>query len=114
MDVTPRYLTDFYTDRMDFEGAALVKRYLGKWMRLSGPLRNVSDHDDIPGHRWLGVFMQWPPGNPSVSMFFNNPRWFDRLLVLKRGDPISVLGRIQKIDRDSMVLEDCELVEPEP
>jgi hypothetical protein len=106
VDVTPEYLTAFYKDRMDFEGAASVQRYLGKWMRLSGPLRNVEEETTF-GLSWLQVTMQ--RSEPLVVMFFNDQKRFDRVKVLKRGDLISVLGRIHKVQRHGITLEDCEL-----
>ena len=110
VNVTPKDLTDFYVDRMDFEGDAAVERYLNKWMKIDGQLKNVVDRREY-SRRWLGVYLELNPQLPTVSMFFNDQKWFDRLLVLRRGDPVSVLGRIHKVQRESVVLEDCELVE---
>jgi len=45
----------------------------------------------------------------SFYMMFKKP-WIDRLAIVKRGDKLTVIGQIERIDGVSVQLENCELV----
>jgi hypothetical protein len=40
-NITPEYLADLFDGRTDLQAKGLADPYIGKWMRVSGPLGNV-------------------------------------------------------------------------
>ena len=79
-------LMDLVSNRTGLEGQLLVERFIGTWMKVSGPV------EDIDG----------------LSVLINT--WKDRLSVLKRGQNIVVVCRIDTIDHFGVGLMDCELL----
>lgn len=112
---TPEYLTGLFKDRTAIQAQKLADPYYGKWMKVSGPVGSVGS--------WTGYFVQVtfdrgdllrgymfgePP--PAVFMMFRDESVLDRLAILEPGDQITVVGSIERIDRTSVQLRDCELV----
>ena len=109
VNVPPVYLMDFYNQHAAAQADRLVAVYKGKWLALSGTVYDVSpmrarDEDA----RFVSVEL---PGalRTIVSLVFKRP-WLDRVSVLKRGDAISVLGKIGEVGRTRFILEDSELL----
>jgi hypothetical protein len=107
---SPKALSDLYRDRFGFQGDALAKHKLGKWMRYTGAIRDL---DEAAGRRWR----VWPhmvsTDDPYVVLTFS-ARWRDRLQSMKPGDRFTAVGRIESIDKTTIRLNDCELVASEP
>lgn len=88
--------------------------YLGKWMKVSGSLGNVIsttpnraqltfERAEVPitEQKWFDY--------SDFYMMFKKP-WIDRLAIAKRGDKLTVIGQIERIDGVSVQLQNCELV----
>jgi len=111
---TPEYLISIFQEHTDIQGAQLTAAYLGKWMKVSGSLGNVIS--SAPTRAQLTFERPEVPLAERASsyyidlfMMFREP-WIDRLAILKRGDRLTVIGQIQRVDRVSIQLENCELV----
>jgi len=103
VDVTPEYLMRFFEGRTDIQASMGVADYIGKWMKVSGPLGNISGSNTRP----QVTFADRSP----THMFFRKKKWVDRLLILSRGDNITVLGQITYVERGNLVLNSCELID---
>lgn len=105
LDVTTEYLTGLYTGHTDIQGARLVQPYLGKWLKVTGEVANVS-----PWRRgYASVDLE---GRLDLGLYFTDKDYVDdRLAVLRIGEPVSIVGEIEKITRTSVWLDNCELVE---
>lgn len=108
VDVTPEYLIKHFKDHMSIHAQKLVNAFIGKWMKVSGPIGNVGAFN--------GTFSQVTFSDRSiysggqVYMLFRDQGYIkDRLSVLKKGDKITVIGQITRIDHD-VQLDNCELV----
>jgi len=83
-------------------------------MKISGPLGDV-----ISSGPTLAQLTLERPEVPltertwayytDVYMMFREP-WIERLAILKRGDKVTVIGQIQRIDSTTIQLEKCEVV----
>ena len=112
--ITPKYLIGIFRDHTDIQGAKLTAGYLGKWMKVSGSLGNVIS--TTPNLAQLTFERaQLSRAGPTwfdstgFYMIFKKP-WIDRLAIVKRGDKLTVIGQIERIDSVSVQLENCELV----
>jgi hypothetical protein len=108
LDLKPVDLTDLYKSHTSAQAQGLAAVYVGKWMQVSGPLDDAAVFGNF-----VQVTFQDAPRLYSVGfiyMYFQ-PRWFDRLSVLRRGSVIPVLGRVRDIGAAEVHLEDCELVD---
>jgi hypothetical protein len=106
VDVTPEYLAGFFKDHTNIQGQRLFSPYKGKWMERSGHLGEVS-HVHLT--ELLQVSFEELVGGVTMSMFFST-RWTDHFSVMKRGDPLTVRGRIDNAGPNIVSLQDCELV----
>lgn len=110
--VTPAYLVGLFEGLTDLQAMKLTGQFVGKWMRLSGPLGNVlSNREKISQVTFLNRPSIFDPDYEHfiVYMYFDRKRWDDRLAVLPTGSPITVVGRLREFDRVTVHLEDCEL-----
>lgn len=105
VDVAPKRLVRFYEENTDLQADLLFASFKGKWMRLRGPVSDVS----AAGTEWIHVSFPEKAHEVPVRMFFNADRWRDQLILLDRGQENQVLGQISKADRLGILLDPCEL-----
>jgi hypothetical protein len=105
IDVTPDYLIGLFDQHTSIQAQRLIEPYIGKWMRVSGKLRDISDH--TYGSQ-LSFERSRLGGN--VYMWFRQPDRKDRLSVLRRGTRLTVLGQIQWVNNMEVNLDNCELI----
>lgn len=106
--ITPEYLIGLFQGHTGIQANKLTEAYVGKWLKLSGSLDQV---DSLGSDNALVIFS----GNigrslSSVKMTFSSKVWVDRLSVLRRGDNITVIGKIERLDSFDVRLSECELV----
>jgi hypothetical protein len=108
VDVTPEYLTGFFKEYTDIQAKKLAAPYIGKWMKISGPLEDVGE---FSGYACQVTFADrlFSTSKTTVFMYFKK-EWIERLSILKRNDSIAVLGKIKDVTRVSVSLDNCELV----
>jgi hypothetical protein len=105
-DITSEFLTAFFKDHTTMQAKKMVETYIGKWITASGHLRNVSELNP-----WgILVFLESETGDPDTVMTFP-PKWIGRLSVLRPGNRIDAIGKIERIDYRSVKLNDCELID---
>lgn len=109
VDTTIESLVGLFEGRLDIQAKRLIQPYIGKWTTVHGPLGDVhADNDDemvaVTFDRQDDQVVHFP----DVYLFFK-PSWGNRLAALKKGDSITVVGRITKIDTWRVTLWDCEL-----
>jgi hypothetical protein len=113
--ITPNYLLSFFEEHTGIQAAKMAKPFIGKWMRLSGRLGEVlssaPEHgaqlsfqrEDVKGEKDWSYYI-------TVYMRFDQP-WLDRLAILRRGDQVTVVGQIKRVDPLVLNLDHCELVD---
>lgn len=116
VDVTPEYLAGLFDAHTSIQASKLVAPYLGKWMKVSGPLGDISAFTTFSQVTFAFGRFTFPL---SVYMYFHDREVVEnRLAVLSRGeDQITVLGQIDRVDGTRVMLENCELIDvsqPEP
>jgi hypothetical protein len=105
VDVTPDYILDLGKDQTTVHRQIRVGIYLGKWLKVSGLVRNVTA---IPSQS--GIVTISLGDNRGIDLYFNMT-WIDRVQLLKVGQNISAIGEIDQIRRTEIVLQNCELTE---
>lgn len=109
VNVNPDYLVGFFRQHTTAQAQQLAAVYMGKWMNLSGSVRNVIPLGEDKSRRILVHINTNRDDFLIVTAAFTEPRWMDRASTLRRGDRIIVLGKIRDIDSLRMTLYDCEL-----
>jgi len=110
VDVTPEYLMGLFDKHTSIQAEKLVEAFIGKWIRLSGPLGDVMPGG---GDSVAVVFTHERFQHRGVMMFFNNRATIEnQLRVLRKGDQITVIGQIQRVFSASLELKNCELEKP--
>lgn len=104
VDVTPRYLTSLFDEHTQIQADKLLEAYLDKWMRVTGPIHDVTSSGSI--------YFKNEGDGPWVFMRFEGAVVNDRLRVLRKSDEVTVVGRIARVSAGTVVLEDCELEQP--
>jgi hypothetical protein len=105
VDVTPEYLAGFFDGHTSIQAQKLADAFIGKWVKVSGPLGNVGSFTTFSQVTFAST------SNVMVYMLFRNRAFAeDTLSVLKKGDEITVLGKIDRIEPLDVQLDNCELV----
>jgi hypothetical protein len=105
VDRTPQELMRFREEHTSVNANKLLEVFMGKWLRVPGIFEDVAVERTT-----LFVTLVMPTGTSrSVAFLYFQLEWHDRLLMLKRGAPITVIGRIVSVGLGEVVLTDCEL-----
>jgi hypothetical protein len=107
-NIDHKYLMDMFEGRTSIQASSMAASFLGKWMSLSGELSEILY--SRPGGQAQVTFKR--PGLTDIYMYFDN-EWVDRLLVLKHGDVLHIIGQLREISRGHIQLDHCELVTPQ-
>jgi len=102
VDVTPEYLTSFFEKHTSIQATKLVEDYIGKWIKVAGPLGDVYPNQV--------TFERTSRFGPTVFMYFDMNIWKDRLAVLRRSRRIEVLGQLERVSAMEVHLKNCELI----
>lgn len=109
ISVTPDALWSQFNDRLDIHAQKLLGIYVGKWMKVSGKIGNIEDAFRR-GHLLVRIEGSAYRSGRSISAEFHQQRFIDRLMVMRPGDQIKVLGQVRKVDVLHISLERCELL----
>jgi hypothetical protein len=102
--ISPSDLRHLADNKTSLEAHSAVQPYIGKWMRVSGEVRNVH-----PPQRY-GQLVTFSGGSSSLILLLFDLKWKEHISMLRKGQAITVIGQIQVIDSDEVRLESCELV----
>ncbi len=108
---TPQDLTNLFGRQTSILAQRQADAFYGKWMRVSGRLGDVSAWN---GFSSIVTFARKTFGKDSTlfMMFRDEQTAKSRLQVLSAGERITVEGEIARIDRFSVQLTNCTLVDP--
>jgi hypothetical protein len=107
-NITLDKLRDFYRDRTQTEGDRLAAPYVNKWVTVEGKVYDAHMRSIINN---CEVVLS-PDGDTSLAdtkLYFAE-RWRDRVELLRRGDVITVEGKILYAARMQVALDDCALI----
>jgi hypothetical protein len=110
---TPKDLVGVFNQRTTTQGEKLARNYRGKWIRVSGKISDVSVEsglDLIAWSRAVRMTLMKSVDEPSLHLWFSG-KWASSLSVLREGDSVTVLGQIDSVERYSIWLRKCELIE---
>ena len=83
----------------------IVKPYIGKWIKVDIPLREVAAFEIISIVQVIGYLEQ---GRFQVVMTFPF-KMADRFSIIKQGTQIAAIGQIEEIGSSKLALKNCEL-----
>lgn len=112
VNVSAEYLTGFFREHTSIQADKLAEAYLGKWMQVSGYVKNV--WSSSAGKEYHLILIHQPdkePKYPSVYCLLNfGMEWSERLSVIKRDDPLTAIGKILKVASSDLELSECEVL----
>jgi hypothetical protein len=106
-NVTPKYLASFFDEHTDIQANRLVKQYIDKWLNVSGVVFDVRSTD-------VGTSIGIGPDSaerPFVVAYFREQQWIDRAELLRKGDHVTLIGRIVYVDSAVVRLTDSEIID---
>jgi hypothetical protein len=107
VDRTPEDLTANFKGVTVVQGEDRIARYLGNWMRVSGPVGNVALISPTLATATFADRSMFTYN--VVYMKFRDKKWIDRLVLLSLGDRLAVIGKIESVDPQNVNLENCEI-----
>lgn len=100
-------LAKIYDDHIGTRATKLAERYIDKWVKISRPLYNAGPS---PVEGAMSAYFVRERPTLWVSMTFRDKGSIERLELKDRGDEITVIGQIKKIEAHAVTLDNCELV----
>lgn len=110
VQVSPHDIAQEFQNRTTDQANALVSRYIGKWIAISGSVWDISPDKsggveiDLGGPNALAIIMS----GVFLQLHFS-PEWKDRISVLNKGSKINAVCQIDDIQQIGMALGSCEL-----
>ncbi|MCL6741572.1 hypothetical protein LZ518_10555 [Sphingomonas sp. RB56-2] len=104
--ITPAFLFAQCTGKTDIQCEGAVAVYVGKRLRVSGPIlaaSRVGASTTVTIHPVLGV-----DGRQDIYMVFEQDH--EEISVMQVGDVLTATGRITQLNSSGMKLADCRLV----
>ncbi len=107
--ITPEYLVSAFKEHTHVQARKMIEPFIGKRIRVSGQLAEVLS--STPEFAQVTFSRQVPLGEEYVTiyMYFHTRARIDRLAILRRGDSITVSGRIKEVSAVQIDLDDCDL-----
>jgi len=103
-EITPKYLIDQFSKHTAMRAEEIIAPHIGRWMPVSGIVRNV----DKLGSK--NFYVQLDVDSVLVGLTFGSI-WKDKVVLLRKGDRISVRGKFERASSINVSLEECELEE---
>lgn len=107
VDATPEYLMGLFEGHTDIQGQRLATAYIGKWLRVSGKLHDILSSRPTSA---LVTFEHKPHKLTDLYMYFDGTNSVERISTIRPGTAIAVIGKINRINRITVELQNCELV----
>jgi hypothetical protein len=107
-DVTPRFLSKLTEGQTTLQANRTVGAYIGKWMAVTGIVSNIMPGLPVDTNMIVTLDRASLGGTPVVLTF--GKEWFDHLSVLRLGNGISAIGKINSIESTIMFLHECEII----
>ena len=106
---TPEELWTVFDGLTDMQAAKVIAPFIGQWIEVTEAVRGVGDWDgrfsQLTVYRGEGLISR------PVYCLFRDEAWVPRLATLSEGDQITLVGEIERIDRVSIQITNCELVD---
>jgi hypothetical protein len=114
VDVTPDDLIGFFRDdQTSIQSNRAVEPFIGKWMKVEGDLGEVLSSfgsDSAQVTFATSIFTGEWGRFKGFYMIFKDKKWVERLYCLTKGTHIAVQGQIDRVDKLSVQLNNCELI----
>jgi len=105
-NATPGQLAEIWEHNTAVQARKLSECYMGTWMAMSG---SVFDVKRGMAANEMRVTLGSVPGVMIVICIFQK-EWDQRCSVLRKGDTVSILGKVSDFDSQVVSLEDCEFI----
>jgi hypothetical protein len=109
IDVTPTFLMGLYENTTAVKADAMFLAYIGKWIRCSGIVREVSKYFDDTTSVLLWDDASSVQGAKLIGAGFDRS-WKERVIDLPQVEHLSIIGEIKKSNSYNCSLEHCEIV----
>lgn len=104
LDLTPEYLVGLYAEHTVVQADKIVEVYIGKWLRVSGNVKNVSKYSN-------SAMVLMITNGAITAADFTAQRWTDHALTLRMNTEIRVLGKLSRVDQAAVYLTECEITD---
>jgi hypothetical protein len=105
VDIDLNYLRSFYRDHTAIQAAKLAEAYIGTLVQASGSVWDV-DGDAVGLRVYISAKTATDEEYTIILKF--NPSFADRIAILRRGDWLSAIGRIEKVTAHWVLLTGCD------
>jgi hypothetical protein len=107
-DASPAELLETASATTEIQAAKILKPHYNKWLRVSGPLDNVTPWKPDYGFA-MATLSNYQLTN-QISFFFSDRKTVeDRLGGLRAGTQLTIVGKISEIGVHNITLKECEI-----
>lgn len=106
LNMAPEGLAAYFKDHTEVQAKGLVAPYLGEWIQVT---REVSDVVVRPLYYVVSMGSSTAQGRVHVIARFGR-KWVPHLRRLRKGEPVTVVGRVESVGQFVVVLKDSQIV----
>jgi hypothetical protein len=108
LDVVPSSVIDLYSSKTEDQAKLATAGYMGKWLRVTVTVMNVSALTDNNEMLMIGTVAN-DAKETLISMRFTRPTDETQLASLKVGGVVTAIGKFDSANALAVTLRDCEL-----
>lgn len=102
-ETEPVVLCQFFKDYTQIQANRHIEPYKGKWIRLSGFIKDVSELTK-------GAILVSVDIDLIVFMFFSDTASIEHISMKSKGDKIAAIGKISEVSAYDFTIIECELL----
>jgi hypothetical protein len=115
LEADTRFFLGLYKDRTTIQADALAAPYIGKWIRVSGAIEDISAdtvlNKDIQLVHIIRVRLLTREGDYHADFLSFSQEWKQKITSLGKDSKLTAIGRIREIGPSHLSLRDCEVVD---
>ena len=104
--ITPMYVADVFRKHTSIQANSIL--HVGKMVSISGKIGEINESTIIISKYFLMTFVWEPPACMTIMWF--RSEWGERLHALKRGENVTIMGKIDKATEHTLPLSSCEIL----
>lgn len=111
VDLTPQELTAAFETHIAVQASRLVAAYIGKGLKVSGPVNQANNFSDRTWHVYLFLPVGDSPVLQTQIVLEFKDEWSPHMEILTRDKVITAIGRIDQLATRQVNLKECELID---
>jgi len=106
-NTTPVSLSEFFKNHTSMEANRFIEPYLGKWIDISGKIREIAEYSDDT----IIIYLDIESSSTLLVSGEFGVSWKDKIAIMRKGDQVEIRGSIKRVSSGIFSMVNCEVLE---